>query len=138
MAADRRRCGMLLLGISLVFLTAGLLTPETSGSGTLRQLGLPGCLVRQLTGLRCPTCGMTTGFAFFVRGQWLFALQANPAGFLLAAGMGLSWPVLACSVMGRAVAVTRLLLRWLPVLLLLWSVFTGLQWFVWVLTGTWF
>ena len=59
-------------------------------------------------------------------------------GFLLAAGMGLSWPVLACSVMGRAVAVTRLLLRWLPVLLLLWSVFTGLQWFVWVLTGTWF
>ena len=33
---------------------------------------------------RCPSCGMTTSWAYFVRGQWLQSLRVNSGGFLLA------------------------------------------------------
>ena len=35
-------------------------------------------------GLPCPTCGMTTAFAHTVRGRWLAAARAQPAGFVAA------------------------------------------------------
>ncbi len=36
------------------------------------------------SGYPCPTCGMTTAFAFTVRGHFVSAFQAQPFGFLLA------------------------------------------------------
>ena len=33
----------------------------------------------------CPGCGMTTCFSHFVRGEFVAAARANPAGILLAA-----------------------------------------------------
>ena len=39
----------------------------------------------QVTGYRCPSCGMTTAFAWFVRGQFDRSWQANPVGSLLMA-----------------------------------------------------
>ncbi len=72
---------MLLIG---GFFVATRLEPDPEGFGTHRQLGLPPCTVREALGVPCPSCGMTTSFAHFVRGQWIQAAQANAAGLLLA------------------------------------------------------
>jgi hypothetical protein len=71
-------------GIGGVFATAAALRPDPNGHGTHTQLGLPSCSYLRLTGERCPTCGMTTAFAWTVRGRPDRAWQANPAGALLA------------------------------------------------------
>lgn len=119
---------LLVLMIPAVFLLAWILHPDVSGRGTHRQLGLPECLLLRATGVRCPTCGMTTAFANFVRGRWSAAWQANAAGFLLAAGLVLSWPVLALSLTGRCAAANAWLNRLLPGLVMLWSVLAALRW----------
>jgi hypothetical protein len=48
------------------------------------QLGLPPCTFRSLTGLPCPSCGMTTSFALLMHGDLENSLRANAVGTLLA------------------------------------------------------
>src|SRR5262249_29719492 len=48
------------------------------------QLGLPPCSFKVITGMPCPSCGMTTSFALFVRGDLWDSVQANFAGTFLA------------------------------------------------------
>lgn len=64
---------------------AASLTPDPKGRGTHRQLGLPPCTMLVLFGRPCPSCGMTTAWAWLVRGQLRESLQANAGGTLLAA-----------------------------------------------------
>ena len=45
------------------------LKPNPQGFGTHRSLGLPPCSIRVMFGIPCPSCGMTTSFSHFVRGQ---------------------------------------------------------------------
>jgi Uma2 family endonuclease len=71
-------------GILGVLATAALLRPDPRGHGTHTQMGLPPCAFFRLTGDRCPACGMTTAFAWTVRGRVDRAWYANPAGALLA------------------------------------------------------
>ena len=52
---------------------------------THRQLGLPPCTFMEMTGVPCPSCGMTTSFALLVRGDVLNSLRANAVGTVLAA-----------------------------------------------------
>lgn len=73
-------------GLAAVLATAASLRPDPAGHGTHTQLGLPACSFLRLTGERCPTCGMTTAFAWMVRGRFDQAWGANPSGALLAAG----------------------------------------------------
>jgi hypothetical protein len=68
-----------------VLMTAAWLRPDPSEAGTHRQLGLPPCGFYMMTGLPCPTCGMTTSFAYAVRGQVVHAVHAQAAGLALAA-----------------------------------------------------
>lgn len=75
---------LLATGIVVVMAVAVWLTPDPRGYGTHLQLGLPECGFRSATGMNCPHCGMTTSFAWFVRGQWQRSLQVNPAGLMLA------------------------------------------------------
>ncbi|MFN6312692.1 MAG: DUF2752 domain-containing protein [Planctomyces sp.] len=124
----RRGRWLLVIVISAVFLTGWMLSPDDSGSGTHRQLGLPECLLLQATGVRCPTCGMTTAFSHFVRGHWLAALQANPAGALLALGLAICWPLLVLSLTGHCVAPGTWLMRRLPVLVMGWLALAGGYW----------
>lgn len=60
------------------------LEPDPRGLGTHRQLGLRSCAFLELTGRPCPTCGMTTSFAWATQGRLDRAWQANPAGCLFA------------------------------------------------------
>lgn len=63
------------------------LTPPAAGMGAHQQLGLAPCPMPILTGLPCPTCGMTTAFAQLADGQVLTALHTQPAACFLAALM---------------------------------------------------
>ena len=72
-----------MIPISLLAI-ASQLEPSASGLGTHQQLGLPPCSFRMLLGIRCPGCGMTTSWAYFVRGQWDASLAVSLGGFLLA------------------------------------------------------
>jgi hypothetical protein len=114
---DRQRLGWLTRGLLVIaaVLLAGLLglskalTPDPRGYGTHTQLGLRPCTFAVMTGRLCPTCGMTTAYAWFIRGRIDRSWRANPAGCLFAAS---SMPViiwmLACALQGRPVGVRSL------------------------------
>ena len=67
-----------------VLLTAWFLTPDTSGSGTHTQLGMPECNWIVLMDLPCPTCGFTTSFSHAAHGDFMESFLTQPAGALLA------------------------------------------------------
>lgn len=60
------------------------LQPASAGLGTHQQLGLPPCSMQLMLGVRCPSCGMTTSWSHFTRGQFYQSFLTNPGGFLLA------------------------------------------------------
>jgi hypothetical protein len=75
---------VLLGGILLAMLAlAAWLSPNPRGLGTHHQLGLPPCTLRVMAGMRCPSCGMTTSWAYLVRGRIVPAFAANSGGALL-------------------------------------------------------
>lgn len=92
------------LGLVAVLGAACWLKPDPRGFGTHTQLGLLPCAFKAVTGKPCPTCGMTTSFAWFTRGRFDRSWQANPAGSLLAPVCLLMIPwLLAGAVRGRPV-----------------------------------
>jgi hypothetical protein len=109
---DRQRLGWLTRGVLVVaaMLLTGVLglsrvlTPDPRGYGTHTQLGLRPCTFAAMTGRLCPTCGMTTAYAWFVRGRIDRSWRANPAGCLFAAlsPVLIVW-LLACSLRARPV-----------------------------------
>ena len=60
------------------------LEPDPRGFGTHTQLGLRPCAFLTATGRLCPSCGMTTSYAWLARGQIDRSWKANPAGCLYA------------------------------------------------------
>ncbi|MBP6821247.1 MAG: DUF2752 domain-containing protein [Acidobacteria bacterium] len=61
---------------------ARILNPSPNGFGTHQQLGLPPCLFFKLTGIPCPSCGLTTSFAHAARLHLFQALIAQPFGVI--------------------------------------------------------
>ncbi len=92
----------LALTLGVLFVVAGVLKPSPEGFGTHTQLGLPPCHFALLTGHRCPSCGMTTAFAWFVRGRFARSWGSNPAGLLLASACAALAPwLLAGAALGK-------------------------------------
>jgi hypothetical protein len=133
------------LGLIVVFGIAFWLDPYHSDGtprrqATHRQLGMPPCTFFGVTGLPCPSCGMTTSFSLFVRGDLGNSLRANAVGTLLAGFCLLLLPWLAVSVYrGQTLfvrslekAATIVLLAFLGLALLRWAVLVGWA----VVTGT--
>lgn len=81
-----------LVAVAAVLVLASVLTPSEAGYGTHVQLGLPPCGILWMTGMPCPSCGLTTSFAHMVRLQWSEAWQANPWGVALFVTMLASVP----------------------------------------------
>ena len=67
-----------------MLLVARTLTPDDRGHGTHEQLGLPPCTFYLVFHRPCPACGMTTAWAWLLRGSVGRALAANAGGTLLA------------------------------------------------------
>jgi hypothetical protein len=84
----RLRAAGLALAMGGLLGTAAWLSPAPGHMGTHRQLGLLPCGFVTMTGYPCPTCGMTTAFAYTVHGHWLEAIRSQPAGFLIALTAG--------------------------------------------------
>lgn len=97
---DRRKLrmwsGLVLAGCVAVLGVAAWIVPSPAGVGVQSQFGLGTCGMLKVTGLPCPTCGMTTAFAHTVRGQLISAFWAQPTGLVLTlaimmAALGASW-----------------------------------------------
>ena len=89
------RCTLVVIaaGLVAVFVIAWRLNPYREDGTPLRQethrqLGLPPCTFYEVTGVPCPSCGMTTSFALLAHGDVKNSLAANWVGTLLA-GFGL-------------------------------------------------
>ena|SRR5438874_1961928 len=90
------------LGLAALLALAVWLTPDQRGLGTHQQLGLPPCTVLEVFHIRCPACGMTTAWAYTVRGQLWRAAAANCGGTLLAMlAIGLAPWLLVSAARGR-------------------------------------
>jgi hypothetical protein len=118
--APRVRVGI--FGRTLALLTALLclaplvaaawVTPDPSGLGTHTQLGLAACGFQRAFGIPCPTCGMTTSWAWFARGNWLASAWIQPMGMLLAfIAASIFWAGMYIAATGRA---AHHLLRYVP------------------------
>ena len=69
--------------LALLAVASGL-TPNHNGHSTHKSLGLPPCTLLSLTGVPCPSCGMTTSFAHAAEGRLDHAFITQPGGALLA------------------------------------------------------
>ena len=89
--------------LSTMLVAAAMVSPDQRGFGTHEQFGLPPCASRWLWDGRCPACGMTTAWAWSVRGRFVSGWNANGGGVVLFAGAVVG--VLVCGWMaaGRAV-----------------------------------
>lgn len=67
-----------------VLLVAVRLHPSPTGVASHTAMGFDECQFLKRTGLPCPSCGMTTSFSWFVRGNALASLYVQPMGFVLA------------------------------------------------------
>mgnify|MGYP001575840054 CR=1 FL=1 len=91
-----------------VFTIATWVSPPAGGTGAHEQLGFAPCSLLMLTGVPCPTCGMTTSFAHFVRGEFIASLLAQPAGFAFAMATVIAAMVAATAIAtGRAIELGR-------------------------------
>lgn len=72
------------LALLALLVSAGTMTPDERGHGTHQQLGLPPCTFYVIFQRPCPACGMTTSWAWLLRGEIGRALVANAGGMLLA------------------------------------------------------
>lgn len=89
--ADIRRVGRaarwgavaIAAGLFAVLLTAAWLTPAPGGHATHTQLGLPECGWVMKFGKPCPTCGMTTAFAWAAHGDFVRSFLAQPFAAVL-------------------------------------------------------
>jgi hypothetical protein len=79
---DQLQYGAVLLLAGVTLGLSRYLRPATRGFGTHEQLGLPACTFLQLTGIPCPSCGLTTSFAHAAHLHWLDSFIAQPFGFL--------------------------------------------------------
>jgi Protein of unknown function (DUF2752) len=71
-------------GLAGLLILARMLEPDPRGFGTHVQLGLRPCAFLTATGRLCPSCGMTTSYAWLARGQIDRSWKANPAGCIYA------------------------------------------------------
>ncbi len=127
------------LGLCTVFGIAIYLNPyredgEARSMETHRQLGLPECTFKELSGKPCPSCGMTTSFALLVRGDVISSLRANFVGTLLAT-VGLAFIPWALGSAWRARYFWIESLEWfLPRFIVLFLVLLLTRWAVVLLT----
>ena len=74
---------MVFIGGLAVIITAFLLSPDPRGFGTHEHLHLPPCFFLWLTHVPCPSCGLTTSFAYLAKGQIWKGAQIHPMGPIL-------------------------------------------------------
>lgn len=103
------------LGLAALLAAAAALVPDERGFGTHEQLGLAPCAFAERCGVRCPSCGMTTAWAWLVRGCPQRALATHAVGTLLAVAALPATAWLAVAALGgrwRLLALTEARALW--------------------------
>jgi hypothetical protein len=113
LSVGQRLSALVIAGACLaVLVTAMWVEPHPRGVGSHTGLGLHQCQFLARSGLPCPSCGMTTSFAWFVRGNLLASLYVQPMGTVLAVLAAVTaWAGLYIGATGRPV---HRLLRFIP------------------------
>jgi hypothetical protein len=111
------------LAVALACLTpliiAALLPPSPNGLGTHTALGLAPCGFYLSYGIPCPTCGMTTSWAWLARGNVAASLWVQPMGTVLAAAaIAFFWAGAYIAVSGRP---AHHLIHYLPAGYIAWA-----------------
>ena len=78
--------GLIAASCLAVLIVAALLPPSDRGYGTHEQLGLQPCGMLASTGVPCMTCGYTTSFSHFAKGNLWRAAVVQPGGLATAIG----------------------------------------------------
>ncbi len=82
--AKGRAChALVILAIAMVFLVGSRLEPNPAGRETHVQLGLPRCAFLSITGMPCPTCGVTTAITHLAHGDIETSVRTQPFGTML-------------------------------------------------------
>lgn len=128
------------LGVGAVFATARWLNPYRADGTprrmeTHRLLGLPPCTFYRVTGLPCPSCGMTTSFALLAHGDLGNAVRANAVGALLALFCLAFVPWSLGSVLRRRTLFVRSLERAFTICVLVFLLLMLLRWGVVLVAG---
>ena len=113
-----------------MLLVAVWLQPNAAGFGTHQQLGFRPCSFVRWFGVRCPTCGMTTAWAWTVRGNLFRAIESNVGGMLLALAAIVAAPWLVISAMKRRWIIFAPTERFIFRITLFAIVVSLLDWFV--------
>lgn len=88
-----------------LLLTARWVEPSPKGHGSHTQLLLQPCLWAAYFNKPCPTCGMTTAFAYAARGNLLQSFLTQPFGMVLAvSSAAIFWIALFVTVTGSTLA----------------------------------
>ena len=82
--AGRLTAAAVACGCLTLLLLAAYLQPAHGGVATHLGLGLQPCQWLVRTGLPCPACGMTTSFAWLVRGNLMASFYVQPMGATVA------------------------------------------------------
>ena len=88
-SGQRRRRAWQSAGIAVLLAVAALTDPG-------RPLPFEICPIHRLTGVPCPTCGMTRAVCHVVHGRWADSVASHPAGLLVAAGL-VAWMLWAAA-----------------------------------------
>ncbi|MCB9763241.1 MAG: DUF2752 domain-containing protein [Alphaproteobacteria bacterium] len=98
---SRRSWHATILVVSLVVVVASVLLDTTAQTVSFFGDPIPPlCVIRRLTGYRCPGCGLTRAFVFMGHGDPLSALRMNLMGPLM-------WVLVAAQVPYRAKQLMR-------------------------------
>ena len=87
----------LLVGCIVAGILGSMLEPDPSGVGTHTRLGLPPCGFYTVTGIPCPTCGVTTSFAEAAHGRFKKSFFTQPMGLFTFAGICAGAVILAAA-----------------------------------------
>lgn len=77
LAAAERMTRIRTSGVLTALLAAGVIVNPS------RPLPIDLCLLKTLTGLSCPTCGLTRAVCHALQGDWAASLGFHPAGILV-------------------------------------------------------
>jgi hypothetical protein len=127
---ERFGFAVLALGCAVVLGIAAWIKPSADGLGSHTELGLPSCAWVERFHLPCPSCGFTTSFAHFARGNLVASFYVQPMGCVLAIlTTATFWVSLYIALTGRP---ALRLLRLLPTgYLLMALMFFGLAAWAW-------
>ncbi len=110
--AGRAAALLVSLGCLTLLLIALHLKPSPTGTGTHTALGLADCAFLKSTGIPCPSCGMTTSFSWFARGNLVASFYIQPMGTVIAVLAVIAfWTGLYIAVSGRAAHRLALFIR---------------------------